>query len=99
MSYDTVDNTVRMIQGYGQGSVLGKTDVEHTYKLVPIHREDIPALGMRWGKDWLWDATLLMGIRSGCAIFEAFSSAVQFLAHRRGCGPMSHVLDDFCGSL
>ncbi len=47
VAYDTVDNTVRMIQGYGQGSVLGKTDVEHRYKLVPIHREDIPALGMR----------------------------------------------------
>ncbi len=37
VSYDTVDNAVRMIQGYGQGSVLGKTDVEHAYKLVPIH--------------------------------------------------------------
>ncbi len=36
-----------------------------------------------------------MGIRSGCAIFEAFSSAVLFLAERSGCGPMSHVLDDF----
>ncbi len=49
VSYDTVDNEVRMIQSYGQGSVLGKTDVEHAYKLVPIHRGDIPALGMRWG--------------------------------------------------
>ncbi len=37
VSYDTVDNAVRMIQGYGQGSVLGKTCVEHAYKLVPIH--------------------------------------------------------------
>ncbi len=37
MSYDTADNTVRMIQGYGQGSVLGKIDVEHAYKLIPIH--------------------------------------------------------------
>ncbi len=52
-------------------------------------------MGMRWGEDWLWEATLPMGIRSGCAIFEAFSSAVQFLAEKRGCGPMSHVLDDF----
>ncbi len=36
VSYDTVDNAVRIIQGYGQGSVLGKTDVEHVYKLFPI---------------------------------------------------------------
>ncbi len=32
---------------------------------------------------------LPMGISSGCAIFEAFSSAVQFLAEKRGCGPMN----------
>ncbi len=49
VSYDTVDNVVRMIQGHGLGSVLGKTDVEHAYKLIPIHLDDIPALGMRWG--------------------------------------------------
>ncbi len=47
VSYDIVNNAVRMIQGYGQESVLGKTDMEHAYKLVPIYREDIPALGMR----------------------------------------------------
>ncbi len=78
MSYDTVDNVVRMIQRYDQGSVLGKTNVEHEYKLIPIHRDDIPALGMRWWEDGLWNATLPMGIRSGFSIFDTFSSAVQF---------------------
>ncbi len=34
VSYDTVNNVARMIQGYGQGLVLGKMDVEHVYTSI-----------------------------------------------------------------
>ncbi len=36
-----------------------------------------------------------MGSRSGCAIFEIFSEALQYLAQWKGCGDMCHMLDDF----
>ncbi len=36
-----------------------------------------------------------MGSRSGCAIFETFSEALQQLAQWQGCWDMCHVLDDF----
>ncbi len=86
---------ISLIQDIRPWAVLAKTDIEHAYKLIPIHSQDIPALGLRWYDDWLWDCTLPMGSRSGCAIFESFSEAIQFLAEARGCGKMSHVLDDF----
>ncbi len=89
VSYDTVDTAISLIQTIGP--VLAKTDIEHAYQPIPIHLDDIPALGIRWFKDWLWDCTLPMGLRSGCAIFETFSNAIQFLAETRGCGRMSHV--------
>ena len=95
VSYDTVDSAIALIQMSGPNSVLAKTDIEHAYKLIPIHPEDIPALGIRWFQDWLWDVTLPMGSRSGCAIFETFSEALQFIAESKGCGDMCHVLDDF----
>jgi hypothetical protein len=95
VSYDTVDTAVRLIQKLGPGAVMYKSDVEHAYKLIPIHPEDIPALGVNWFEDWLWDGTLPMGSRSGCSIFEAFSTALQHIAEFHGCGPMCHVLDDF----
>ncbi len=79
----------------GPGAFLAKIDIEHAYKLIPIHPADIPALGIRWFGDWLWDCTLPIGSRSGSAIFEAFSHAIQFLLEARGWGDMSHVLDDF----
>ncbi len=58
MSYDTVDKAISLIQDIGPGAVLAKMDIEHAYKLIPIHPQDIPALGLRWYDDWLWDCTL-----------------------------------------
>ncbi len=51
MSYDTVDKAISLIQDIGPGAVLAKTDIEHAYKLIPIHPQDIPALGLRWYDD------------------------------------------------
>ncbi len=56
---------IALIQSIGPGALLTKTDIEHAYKIIPIHPEDIPALGIRWFKDWLWDYTLPMSSRSG----------------------------------
>ncbi len=95
VSYDTVDTAIALIQSIGPGAFLAKTDIEHAYMLIPIHPDDIPALGIRWFKDWFCDCTLPMGSRSGCAISETFSDAIQLLAEARGCGKMNHVLDDF----
>ncbi len=78
--YDTVDIAIQLIQRAGQGAILAKTDIEHAYKLIPVHPDDVSALGIRWFQHWLWDATLPMGSRSGCAIFGTFSEALQHMA-------------------
>ncbi len=51
VSYDTIDTAIALIQSFGPGEFLVKTDIEHAYKLIPIHPKDIPALGIRWFKD------------------------------------------------
>ncbi len=95
VTYDTVDTDIQLIQRAGHGTILAKTDIEHAYKLIPAHPDDIPALGIRWFQHWLWDATLPMGSRSGCTIFETFSEALQHLAEWQECGDMCHILDYF----
>ncbi len=52
-----------------------------------------PRPWIRSFKQWLWFATLPMGSRSGCAIFETFSEALQYLAQWKGCGDMGVTLD------
>ncbi len=71
---------IRLIQEVGQGAILAKTDIDHAYKLIPVHPDDVPALCIRWFQHWLWDATFPMGSRSGCVILETFSEALQHLA-------------------
>jgi hypothetical protein len=95
VSYDSVDTAIALIRQVGRGAVLCKTDIQHAYKLIPVAPEDIPALGIKWFKHWLYDCTLPMGCGSGCAIFERLSKALQFLAEQNGCGLMCHILDDF----
>ncbi len=53
VSYHSVETAIRLIRDIGLGAVLCKTDIEYAYKLVPIHEDDIPALGIKWLEDWL----------------------------------------------
>ncbi len=73
VSYDMVDTAIKLIQEVCQGAILAKTDIEHAYKHLPVHPDDVPALGIRWFQHWLWDATLPMVSRSSSAIFKTFS--------------------------
>ena len=95
VSYADIPAAVRLIQQQGQGCVLAKTDIEHAYKLLPIHKDDIPALGIRWQGNLYFDCTLPMGCRTGCKLFEIFSTALEFIAWEQNCGPLCHILDDF----
>jgi len=95
MSYHTIDNAIAMIQEVGPNSILVKSDIQHAYKIIPIRQEDIPALRMKWFGDYLFVCTLPMGCRSGCAIFEALSTALQHILEVKGLGPLCHILDDF----
>ena len=36
-----------------------------------------------------------MGCRTGCMLFERFSTALEFIAKQEGCDKICHVLDDF----
>ncbi len=62
---------------------------------MPIHIEDIPALGIRWLGHLYFDCTLPMGSRTVCALFERLSTALEFIVHEHGCDLLCHMLDDF----
>ena len=93
--YTSIQTAIRMIQEVGPKSVLSKTDILHAYKLMPIHPEDVPALGLRWNGKLYFDRTLAMGTRTGCKLFEIFTTAVEFIAQEHGCTHICHILDDF----
>ncbi len=73
VTYHMVDTAVQLIQQVGPGAVSYKSGVEHAYKLIPIHMDDVPALGIKLFDDWLWDTTILMVVakteKGTCLVF------------------------------
>ena len=82
--------------GKGPGCFMAKTDVKSAFRIIPIHPNDFALLGMKWQNAYYFDRCLPMGCCSSCAIFEAFSTALEWLAmNRLGASGVLLILDDF----
>ena len=76
VSYASVDDAVRCILALGQGALLAKFDIASAYRMVPVHPEDRPLLGMRWRGELLVDGALPFGLRSAPKLFTAVADAL-----------------------
>ena len=57
---------------------------------------DYPPLGIKWDNQYYFDRCLAMGLKSSCAIFEKFSTSLEWLAvHHLEVSAVLHTLDDF----
>ena len=89
-------SAIDVLKRTGAGCFMAKTDVKSAFRIIPIHPNDYPLLGMKWENLYYFDRCLPMGCSSSCAIFEAFSTALEWLAlHRLGASWVLHILDDF----
>ena len=53
-------------------------------------------LGFKWDGQFYYDKPLPMGCHSSCAIFETFSTAVEWIAKKKlVISGIVHILDDF----
>ena len=75
---------------------MAKTDIENSFKIIPIHPDDQELLGFPIQGQYFYDKTLPIGLSYSCKLFEALSSAVHQIVDNKlnGCGCV-HVLDDF----
>ena len=75
---------------------MAKTDVKSAFRIIPIHPADYSLLGLKWENLYYLDRTLPMGLSSSCAIFEAVSTALEWISiHHLGAQSVLHILDDF----
>lgn len=49
VQYQSLDDAIDSLARLGPQTVLSKFDIEHAYKVVPIHPSDVPKVGMFWG--------------------------------------------------
>lgn len=95
LQYVKVDEVVEAILTLGRGTELAKIDIKSAYRIVPVHPEDRPLLGMRWQGKIYVDATLPFGLRSAPKIFNALADAAQWIIQEMGARYLWHYLDDF----
>ena len=95
LQYVKIDEVVEAILELGCGTELAKIDIKSTYRIVPVHPEDRPLLGMKWQDRIYVDATLPFGLRSAPKIFNALADAAQWIIQEMGARYLWHYLDDF----
>lgn len=96
VKYQSMDNVIDTIAQLGPNTWLAVFDVEHAYKVLPIHPSDVPKMGFKWDEAYYFDRTLAMGCRTSAKIFEAFTTALEWIMRNKfNLKYLHHVLDDF----
>lgn len=96
LSYARVEDAIDFIMQEGRGTLLAKIDIRDAYRLVPVHPEDRPLLGMAWKSHFFVDLALPFGLRSAPFIFNQFAEGWHWiLQHNHGVRFLLHYLDDF----
>ena len=94
--YASIQDAIVFVNRLEVSCYLAKTDIKSAFRIIPIHPEDYPLLGMKWWGNYYFDHCLPMGCRSLCAIFERFSMALEWAAKQIfQADEIILVLDDF----
>jgi len=96
VNYSSFDHAVQMVSDLGPGSLMGKMDIKSAFRLLPVHPDDFSLLGFRIGQYFFFDKCMPMGCAISCAIFEKFSTFLEWAV--KCVNPSSnidHYLDDF----
>ena len=95
LSYTRVEQVAQAVLELGPGAQLAKIDVKSAYRVIPVHPDDRPLLGMSWENHVYVDAALPFGLRSAPKLFNAVADALEWIAKHLGIEFLWHYLDDF----
>ena len=82
------------LRSLGRGALIAKLDVKAAYRLIPVHPEDRPLLGIEWRGAQYVDAMLPFGLCSAPKIFTAVADGLEWILRQRGIRHIDHYLDD-----
>ena len=88
ITYSSVDDAVAIIRTLDPGALLAKLDLREAYRIVPVHPEDRPQLGVRWRNDVYIDSALPFGLRSARKKFS-ISRQITMDPPLKGCQPVT----------
>lgn len=74
---------------------MAKTDIKSAFRTLPLRPDQYNLAVIRSGAEFFVDRCLAIGTSSSCVLFEKVSTALQFIAEKRGIEFLTHFLDDF----
>ncbi len=95
LHYLGLDAAVAMVKRLGPGCQLAKLDLQHAYRVVPVHPDDWHLLGMQGQQQVILDTMLPFGLRSATKIFSALADGLLWSMACNGIMEGLHYLDDF----
>ena len=96
LSYVKINDAIRIIRKFGEGSFLCKADIVDAFKLIPIHPSLWHLYGFKWSDKYYFYTKLAFGCRSSPKIFDQLSQAVCWIAFNNyQVEEILHLLDDF----
>ena len=84
LRYALVDNAVEIITSLGHSSLLAKFDLSNAYRILPVHPDDQPLLGVTWQGNVYMDRSLPFGLRSAPKIFNAVADVLAWILFCNG---------------
>ena len=85
----------KAVAALGPGSRLAKINIKSAYRIIPVHPDDRPLLGMQWEGALYVDAALPFGLHSAPKIFTAIADAIEWAVTQDGVSCVFDYLDDF----
>ena len=92
--YARIDDAVRFLLRFSSPLPLAKIDLKDAYRIIPVHPDDVPLLGMRWRGEVLMDSVLPFRLRSAPKI-SAVADALLWIMLQKGVSAAMHYLDNF----
>lgn len=93
--YATIEEAIMVVRTLCAKAFMCKTDVKHAFRIIPVHPDEYHLFVFQWKGCFYVDLALQMGCSASCKIFEAFSSAVEWIGRKKLGLNMVHILDDF----
>lgn len=81
--YSTIQEAIRYVTSVGRNCYLAKTDIKNAFRIIPVHPDKYPILGICWDDLYYYDKCMPMGCSSSCKIFETFSTAIEWVARHK----------------
>lgn len=96
VSYEGLDQAVEIVKKAGRGCFMGKLDVRHAFRNLPLAPSQYQLVGIKWENNYYYDMALPMGASSSCQSYERFATALQWGAKAKlYIEFLTHILDDY----